>query len=189
VKPDWNLRKKLEQKEITELIQELKRLDPRRAENIDAKNKVRLIRAIEICQTLGTVPLPISPSPFRGEGWGKVTFLQIGVSVPKEKLHAKIKARLDDRWQAGMIEEVKKLRAQKLSWKKIQSFGLGYFWIPEYLQEKISLEELYERVYLAEKDYAKRQMTWFQRDKKIVWLEKYTDMKKEVTAFLKNRTS
>lgn len=176
VKPDWKLRKKLDKKSITELIHELKKLDPRRAENIDAKNKVRLIRAIEICATLGQVPEEKSNPQYQA--------LQIGVSVPKEKLHAKIKKRLDARWQAGMIEEVQKLRRQGLSWKKIQSFGLGYFWIPEYLQEKINLEELYEKVYLAEKDYAKRQMTWFQKDPRIKWLEKYKDMEKEAKKFI-----
>ncbi len=184
VKPDWKLRKKLEQKEITELIHELKKLDPRRAENIDAKNKVRLIRAIEICKTLGTVPANGGSTSLMEVEPPRYDFLQIGVSVPKEKLHAKIKKRLDARWQAGMIEEVQKLRKLGLSFAKIQSFGLGYFWIPEYLQEKITLEELYERVYLAEKDYAKRQMTWFQKDARIKWLEKYSDMEKEVKNFI-----
>lgn len=181
VKPDWNLRKELEKKEITELIQELKKLDPVRAENIDAKNKVRLIRAIEICHAIGKVPL-IPRSTLCDS---RYEFIQIGVSVPKEKLHAKIKKRLDQRWKDGMIAEVEKLHHQGLSWKKIQSFGLGYFWIPEYLQDKIPLEELYERVYLAEKDYAKRQVTWFQKDKRIVWLEKYAAMQKAVAKFLK----
>ena len=177
VKPDWNLRKVLEKKSVEELFVMLKKLDPKRAENIDAKNPVRLIRAIEICQTLGQVPKEKSNPQYQA--------LQIGVSVPKEKLHAKIQKRLDDRWKAGMIKEVQTLHEKGLSWKKIQSFGLGYFWIPEYLQEKISLEELYERVYLAEKDYAKRQMTWFQRDKRILWLEKYSGMQKEVGKFIK----
>jgi len=179
VKPDWKFRKELEKKSSEELFSALQKLDPKRAENIDAKNKVRLIRAIEICKTLGKVP-----DTSYGLRVTNYDFLQIGVSVPKEKLHAKIQARLDNRWQAGMIEEVKKLRTLGLSWKKIQSFGLGYFWIPEYLQEKISLEELYARVFLAEKDYAKRQMTWFQKDKSILWLEKYIDMQKEVAKFI-----
>lgn len=189
VKPDWDLRKKLEKKEITELIQELKKLDPRRAENIDAKNKARLIRAIEICKILGKVPsLNLTPAlslTRRGGNMNEIEFLQIGISVPKEKLHEKIKNRLDQRWKDGMIEEVNNLREKyKLSWKKIQSFGLGYFWIPEYLQEKITLKELYEKVYLAEKDYAKRQMTWFSKDTRIKWIEKYEDMEKEIAKFL-----
>lgn len=176
VKPDWELRNQLRNSTVDELFQQLQKLDPKRAENIDAKNPVRLIRAIEICQTLGQVPEEKADPQYQA--------LQIGVSVPKEKLHAKIQKRLDDRWQAGMIKEVQALHRQGLSWEKIQSFGLGYFWIPQYLQEKISLEELYARVYLAEKDYAKRQMTWFARDKRILWLDKYDSIAKEVGKFL-----
>jgi len=177
VRPDQKLRQELAQKEIAELIHELEELDPERAKNIDTKNKVRLIRAIEICRAIGKVPEEKSDPQYQA--------LQIGVSVAKEKLHAKIKKRLDDRWRDGMIEEVERLSKEGLSWKKIQSFGLGYFWIPEYLNEKITLEELYEKVYSAEKDYAKRQMTWFSKEKRILWLEKYQDMEKEVEKFLK----
>jgi tRNA dimethylallyltransferase len=180
VEPDWQLRKELDKESTEELFSRLKKLDPRRAKDIDAKNKVRLIRAIEICGSLGHVPDTKYQIPNT-----KYQFLQIGVSVPKETLHARIKARLDARWSDGMLAETEKLHRQGLSWEKIQSFGLGYFWMPEYLQKKIILEELYEKVYLAEKDYAKRQMTWFSKDKRIIWLEKYSDMQKEVAKFMK----
>lgn len=180
VEPNWPLRKELGKKSTEELFTQLQKLDPRRAKDIDAKNKVRLIRAIEICASLGHVPDTKYQIPNT-----KYQFLQIGVSVPKEILHARIKARLDTRWRDGMLEETNRLHQQGLSWEKIQSFGLGYFWMPEYLQEKIMLEELYEKVYLAEKDYAKRQMTWFAKDKQIVWLEKYSDIQKEITRFIK----
>ena len=188
VKPDPELRRRLEIESAENLFIQLKKLDPERAKNIDAKNKVRLIRAIEICQTLGQVPTTKADPQY--------DVLQIGLDVPKEKLHAKIKKRLDQRWKDGMLEEVKFLRKKyKLSWKKIQSFGLGYFWIPEYLQNKIALDELYEKVFLAEKDYAKRQMTWFSAQgrsvsggqKKIVWLEKYPNIQKEITSFTKKQ--
>ncbi|MDO8240889.1 MAG: tRNA (adenosine(37)-N6)-dimethylallyltransferase MiaA [Candidatus Moranbacteria bacterium] len=180
VAPNWELRKDLETKSTEELFTKLKKLDTRRAENIDAKNKVRLIRAIEICQAVGRVPDNRSTLHVP-----RYASLKIGINPGKEKLHAKIKKRLDQRWKDGMLEEVQKLHKVGLSWKKIQSFGLGYFWIPKYLREEITLEELYERVYLAEKDYAKRQMTWFQKDKKILWLTKYSDIQKAVTKFIK----
>lgn len=179
VAPDWELRKKLETKSVEELFAKLKKLDDRRAENIDAKNKVRLIRAIEICQAIGKVPEPSYELQVTS-----YDYLKIGINPGKEKLHAKIKKRLDQRWKDGMLAEVQKLHQSGLSWKKIQSFGLGYFWIPKYLRKEITLSELYERVYLAEKDYAKRQMTWFQKDKKILWLTKYSDMQKAVAKFV-----
>ncbi|MFA7208893.1 MAG: tRNA (adenosine(37)-N6)-dimethylallyltransferase MiaA [Parcubacteria group bacterium] len=179
VKPDWELRNQLDDSSLEDLFAQLRKLDPKRARSIDAKNKVRLIRAIEICKTLGQVPEEKSDPRYQT--------LQIGLAVPKEELHAKIKKRLDRRWRDGMIEEIEKLHTHGLSWKKIQSFGLGYFWIPEYLRKKISLEELYSKVYLSEKDYAKRQLTWFKKDLRILWLEKYGDIEKEVAIFLKNK--
>lgn len=100
-----------------------------------------------------------------------------------------------------MIKEIKDLKKQGLSWKKIQSFGLGYFWIPLYLHPiKYAVKrrppkaefnmvknkkELFDKIYQAEKDYAKRQMTWFGKDKRIKWIEKYKDIEKEAMSFLK----
>ena len=102
-----------------------------------------------------------------------------------------------------MIGEVKKLRASGLSWKKIQSFGLGYYWIPLYLQGKLpkiksfekvypvkssrseDIENVFNRVYQAEKDYAKRQVTWFKKDQRIIWLANYLRIEKLVKPFLK----
>jgi tRNA dimethylallyltransferase len=181
VKPDLELRKRLGKETTGKLFQMLAKLDPERANNIDKNNKIRIIRAIEICKTLGKVPKIINYKP-RGTNH---EFLQIGIEVAREILNEKIKKRLKMRFRAGMIDEVMRLRKKGLGWKKIQSFGLAYFWIPLYLENKISLEELYERVYLAEKDYAKRQMTWLRKDKRILWLKSYKEIEKKVKSFLR----
>jgi tRNA dimethylallyltransferase len=185
VKPDKKLRDRLEKKSAEKLFEMLQKLDPQRANNIDPKNKIRLIRAIEICKELGKVPIPQIRKNKKYE------FLQIGIDIPKEKLQENIKKRLKKRFAQGMIKEVESLKKSGLSWKKIQSFGLGYFWIPLYLQKKLSKEELFEKVYQAEKDYAKRQMTWFKKDQRIVWLpvcqrgrKNYEAIKKKVAEFL-----
>lgn len=114
-------------------------------------------------------------------------FLQIGIKLSKEKIHQNIEKRLRYRFAQGMIREVKNLHSkERLSWKKIESFGLGYFWIPKYLKGEIRIkEELFEKIFQAEKDYAKRQMTWFRKDKRIVWLEKYQSIEKEIINFIK----
>jgi tRNA dimethylallyltransferase len=178
VKPDWELRNKLRDKPKEELFNILRELDPKRTKIIDKNNPVRLIRAIEICKSLGKVPAVSSENK-------KYQFLQIGINISKENLHSNIKKRLEKRFKQGMIEEVEKLhKKNKLSWKKIQSFGLGYFWIPEYLSGRIGKEELFEKIYQAEKDYAKRQTTWFKKDCRILWLEKYGSIEKEVKNFL-----
>lgn len=180
VKPDKVLRNKLRNKSAEALFKMLQKLDPERAETIDKKNKVRLVRAIEIAKSLGHVPnikYQILNTQYH--------FLQIGIDVPKEKLRKNIRKRLDQRFKQGMIKEVEHLHKSGLSWKKIQSFGLGYYWIPLYLKGGISNNELFEKVYLAEKDYAKRQMTWFKKDKRIIWLESYKEIKGGVKNFIK----
>ncbi len=180
VKPDWKLRKKLEKYSAEKLFSMLNKLDPIRAKNIDAKNKVRLVRAIEICRALGNVPKFTKIYDLRFKNY---EFLQIGIKVPKDQLYKNIENRVLTRFKQGMIAEVAKLRASGLSWKKIQSFGLAYFWIPLYLQNKISTAELIEKVIQAEKNYAKRQMTWFKRDSRIKWLKNYKEIETEVKKF------
>jgi len=186
VKPDWKFRNKLKKYSTEKLFSMLKKLDPRRAKNIDRNNRVRLIRAIEICKKIKRVPL-LKNSQFLPTN-SQLKFLQIGIKLPKEKLHKKIEKRVLARFAQGMIEEVEKLHQQGFSWKKIQSFGLAYYWIPLYLQKKISKTKLIEKIIRAEKNYAKRQMTWFKRDKRIHWLENYQEIEKQVRKFMNEKS-
>jgi len=195
VGPDWKLRKKLSKKSIPELIQELKKLDARRVKEIDKNNKVRLIRAIEICKSLGKVPKISDQQAMNSDQY---EFLQIGINISKEKLHERIKTRLDKRFKQGMVKEVKDLHVKdKVSWKKLEDFGLEYRWIAKYLQGKIKLPEMRAELYQDIKKYAKRQITWFHKDpklsrqggscganKRIKWMKNYREIEKEVKKFL-----
>jgi len=183
VKPDWKLRKKLEKYSAEKLFAMLKKLDSARAKTIDAKNKVRLVRAIEICKSIKKVPqLPAASCQLPV---AKYDFFQTGIKLSREELYKNIEKRVKSRFKQGIVDEVKRLHSEGLSWKKIQSFGLAYFWIPLYLQKKISREELVEKVVQAEKNYAKRQMTWFKRDKGIEWLGDCKEIERATKIFLK----
>jgi len=183
VKPDWKLRKDLEKKSPAQLFAILKKSDPIRAKNIDAKNPVRLIRAIEICRVLGSVP----DTRYKILNT-KYQFLQIGIAREKEELHQRISLNIRKRLQAGMITEVEKLKNSGLSWEKIKSFGLSFKLIPQFLRGEIQTEEeLAEKIYLAEKNYAKRQMTWFKKNNKIKWLTDYEEIKLSVKNFIQTR--
>ena len=178
VAPNQLLRSMLRNKTTEELFAMLKKLDPNRAKSIDAKNPVRLVRAIEICKAIGKVPMLKSENK-------KYDFLQIGIAREKEELDERIKINVKKRFGSSMIEEVQKLHAAGLSWKKMESFGLSYKFIPQYLKNKNSSEEeLIEKIYATEKDYAKRQMTWFKKDPRIVWLPDYQKIEKIVEEFL-----
>lgn len=179
VKPNWSLREKLSKESTEQLFDKLKKIDSERAKTIDRQNKVRLIRALEICEKLGKVPV-INLSKKRN--W---EFLQIGIQREKENLRKRIKLNVKTRMKQGMIAEIKKLHSV-LSWEKIESFGLSFKLIPQYLKGEIaSLKKLEEKIYLTEKNYAKRQITWFNKDKRIKWLSNYNSIEKEVSDYLR----
>ncbi|MBU1045796.1 tRNA (adenosine(37)-N6)-dimethylallyltransferase MiaA [Patescibacteria group bacterium] len=163
VKPDWALRRKLEKHPAEELFRRLEKLDSKRAKNIDRHNKRRLIRAIEI--VLKTKK-PIAPVKKKQ----KYNVLIIGIKTEKKELQDKIRARLLKRLKQGMVEEVENLKKSGLSWKRLEEFGLEYRFIAFYLQNKINYEEMIEKLQKEIEYYAKRQMTWFRKDKRIRWI-------------------
>jgi len=191
VKPDWKLRGELEKKDTEELFKELKRFDPRRAKNIDAKNRRRLIRALEIVIKTGQ---PVPPLKFsapggpaclagrRASGWD---VLYVGVKKSDRELKSLIKERLMRRLSQGMIQEVKKLRKSGISWKRLDDFGLEYRYIARHLQGQLSRDEMVERLQKEIEHYAKRQMTWFKRDKRIHWIRNYKKSEQLAKRFLR----
>ena len=70
-----------------------------------------------------------------------------------------------------MLNEVKTLHKNGLSWKKLESFGLEYKYCALYLQNKISKQEMEQNILLASRQYAKRQLTWWKRNPEIIWSE------------------
>jgi tRNA dimethylallyltransferase len=73
--------------------------------------------------------------------------------------------------EEGMIDEIKKLKENGISSKRLEDFGLEYRWLNRYLEKKITLLEMKEGLYRDTCHYAKRQMTWFKKIKNINWLE------------------
>ena len=159
VPPNLKLRKDLEKESVPELFKMLKKLDSGRAKTIDPKNRVRLIRAIEIVKALGTAVEPL------------YKFIKIGLYLPEEKLKEKIRIRLFARIRGGMVQEAKKLHKNGVSWKRMQELGLEYRYLALYLQNKISKKEMLEKLSAEIYQYARRQMTWFKRDKQIKWFD------------------
>lgn len=180
VPPNATLRKNLEKFSVAELFEKLQKLDPIRAETIDGKNPRRLIRAIEIATALGSVPTRASAKP-------RYDVLVIGLTLPREELLERIRTRLLARMRRGMVAEARHLRAEGLSWKRMESLGLEYRFLAQFLQGKITKEEMFSLLEIAIRQYAKRQMVWFKRNEKIKWFAP-KDTKKVfmlVTKFLK----
>lgn len=166
VSPNKKLRKKLSLLDGRQLLMLLQKLDKRRAKNIDPQNKVRLIRAIEIAKALGKVPKI-------KEKKTQYKFIKIGLYLPPEKLKMKIEKRVKKMFQAGLLNEIKKLKRSGVSDKRLRELGFEY-WEPT--PEKVILETI---------KYAKRQMTWFKRDKEIKWLDASTKNLSKIIPLLK----
>lgn len=190
VPPNKRLRKKLERLTATELFGMLKRKDPQRAKTIEQKNKRRLIRALEIIEKTGK-PIPTNIKSKKQEA--RWNILLLGIWMPNKILDKRIKTRLHARLNPptgeNMIAEVKHLRARyRISWQRLENFGLEYRWIARYLQKQISHQEMEEKLYQDIKRYARRQMTWFKRDPRIIWIEykNKTQLQKEADSLIKN---
>ena len=155
VPPNKKLRAQLARKSSAELFRALSKLDPARSKTIDAQNPVRLIRAIEIAKALGKVPKIKKTSLYDVE-WVYLDF-------PDDILKERINTRLLERIKKGMINETKKLRESGMSWKKIESLGLECRSTAQFLQKKISKQQLIDELNNDIWHYAKRQRTWFKK--------------------------
>ena len=148
-----HLEEELENKTNEELFAFLLEKDSRRAATIDRSNRMRLIRALEIVESNGKVPKLTSPL-FRYD----VEFYLLNPS--KELLEERVHKRLLKRFEIGMLQEMESLIAQGYEIGILASKGIEYKWMAAYLEQKISYEELIEKLRIATWQYAKRQRTW-----------------------------
>lgn len=171
---DRRLRRSLEEiaKEqgASALYEKLRAVDPESCEIIHANNVKRVIRAIEFYEKTGK---KISAhnreqrqniSPYR--------FAYFVLNDDREKIYRQIDQRVNLMMERGLVEEVRALRAMGCSRGMVSMQGLGYKEILSYLEGEISQEEA---VYLIKRDtrhFAKRQLTWFKREKEVTWIEK-----------------
>ncbi len=177
------LRKKLAQKTNLELFKILEKIDKKRAKDIKQKNelnnKVRLIRAIEIAKVLGKVPEIKKERP-------EYQFIKIGLKVPLDILKERIQERLNQRIKNGMLKEIKNLHENGLFWKRMYELGLEYRYTALYLQKKLNKKEYLEKLNSEIYKYAKRQITYFKRDPKIIWFQVNKNLKKNVEKTIAN---
>lgn len=167
ISENTKLREELKDRSVDELFIKLRELNPERANSMndsDRKNARRLIRAIEICSS-------DKNSQILKKVESKYDPYFIGINPKKEILHERIHRRLINRLENGMIDEAKTLHENGLSYERMEELGLEYRYMARYLQGKLSYEQMVEQLENEIRHYAKRQMTWFRRNKDIVWYE------------------
>lgn len=156
---DEKFHAELLQKELSELNELLLRLRPDLHTREDLRHKDRCIRAIEIATFMKTKDADAQRKKMVKPD---IRPLVLETSLERCELREKIKMRLLERMNAGLIEEVEKIYASGISWTRLESLGLEYKFVAEFLQNKIKTrEELFEKLFTAICKFAKRQETWF----------------------------
>ena len=148
----------------------LRQVDPVSAEMIDANNVKRTIRALEYFEKTGE-PISRHNEEERAKE-SPYDFRYFVLTDERAHLYERIDHRVDLMLEAGLVEEVKRLRAQGCHKGMVSMQGLGYKEILSWLEGEISYEEA---VYLLKRDtrhFAKRQLTWFRRERDVIWLNK-----------------
>jgi len=148
------------------LYEKLKSVDPASARKISANDLKRIIRALEVYYAAG---LPISEKQKEREGiWGKLPVKIFGLSYKRDELYRRIDERVDKMFDNGAIDEVNKLIKLPLSITAAKIIGIPE--IKGYLDGKYSQDEAKSIMAQHTRNFAKRQFTWFKRDKRIKWI-------------------
>lgn len=165
VPPQPLLRKAYEAKPLEDLVSLLLKIDPDAHVEVDCKNKRRVIRALELMTFTGQ-----KMSQLRKKGPPLVEALQIGIERDREELYARADAEIDRMVSAGLVEEVRVLLAEGVQENCPAFTSLGYREIAAHLRGELDLEIAIDRIKKITHAYIRRQITWFKRDPRIVWV-------------------
>jgi len=172
VGPNKQLREDLEKKSTEQLFNDLTRQDLVRAHAIDKHNRVRLIRALEIIDSIGKVPVQVKPEL-------RYTTDIYLLNPSRELLREHITKRLEKRLAVGMVAEVRNLITQGYTSSTMKKFGLEYVTIGKYLEGALSEELMKQELITKSMQYAKRQQTW---NKKYTTSKNYTVIKVSINS-------
>ncbi len=169
IPPDKKLRKRLAEKNAGELFVYLSKIDMKKANSMnmsDRKNPRRLIRAIEIAENKKLCPKKIDKNFIE-----ETKFIKIGLKTDINTAEEKIKQRIEQRIKAGALEETKSLLVSGYGFALPSMTACGYRVFEKYFRNNLDLDTLKKIWFEAERSYLKRQMTWFNKEKKIRWFD------------------
>ncbi|HUI30402.1 MAG TPA: tRNA (adenosine(37)-N6)-dimethylallyltransferase MiaA [Candidatus Acidoferrales bacterium] len=162
------LRERLHSEGAKELLDELKRIDPDAAQGLLPQNYKRVVRALEVYYSSGK-----RISELRKTRPSVVNFnaIQFGIQLDRKLLYQRIERRVDEMVGRGLVHEVKEILRRGFDPKLNSLQTVGYKEAINHLKGKISFEEMISLIKMNTRRYAKRQMTWLKKDKRIVWIE------------------
>ena len=150
------------------LHERLMRIDPETAGRLSPNDIRRVVRGLEIYELTGKSQTELNRLDAEKEE--KYNTFMFALEWPREVLYRRIDLRVDEMIRRGLVEEVRRLLDKGLSAGSTAMQALGYKEIAQYLSGEISLEEAADRVKMGSRHYAKRQISWFKRDKRTVWI-------------------
>ncbi len=151
------------------LHQRLTEVDPISAKKIHPHNINRLIRALEIYEATGQAKSYFDEQSKKEEV--PYDYTLIGLDWPREFLYQRINKRVDQMVENGLLEETKMLLDHGYNWDLSSMKAIGYKELRPYLENQQSLDQAIEKLKKDSRHFAKRQMTWFRKDKRIHWIE------------------
>ncbi len=167
---DTKLRAELEAAPLEDLLRELNERDAVTYEKIDRQNPRRVIRAVEVIRMTGK-PFSEQRSDWKQSAIGNRQMAIYGFTRASGDLHKRIEARVDEMFRRGLVAETKLLLERGLAENRTAMQSLGYRQVAEHLHGERSLPETIELVKIRTRQFAKRQMTWFQRQLHLEWIE------------------
>lgn len=148
----------------------LRKVDPKSAEEIHENNRKRVIRALEFYENCGK---PISThNKEQRQKTSAYNSCYFVLTDDRKKLYERIESRVDQMLSKGLVDEVRTLNERGCNASMVSMQGLGYKEILEYLDGRCSLLEAVEKIKKETRHFAKRQLTWFRREKDVIWLDK-----------------
>lgn len=148
----------------------LRKVDPESAEEIHENNRKRVIRALEFYENCGK---PISThNKEQRQKTSAYNSCYFVLTDDRKKLYERIESRVDQMLSKGLVDEVKTLKERGCNASMVSMQGLGYKEILEYLDGRCSLLEAVEKIKKETRHFAKRQLTWFRREKDVIWIDK-----------------
>ena len=185
IKLDEEYRKKLEdiveKQGLEVLYEQAKKIDPQAMKKISKNDKKRIMRVLEIYKATGKTKTEQEIESRRKPV--EYEYKVYAINWDREKLYQRINKRVDIMIEQGLVEEVKNIL------KKYKTFptamqGLGYKEVVDYLDGKYTKEEMIEKIKMETRRYAKRQLTWFRKNKQTIWLDGTDDIQNNINIIL-----
>ncbi len=153
------------------LFEKLRRIDPKACENLHPNNVKRVIRAIEFYEKSGGKRIS-EHNEKQHEKLSPYCYTYFVLTDDRAVLYEKINRRVDDMLENGLVEEVKNLKKMGCSKDLVSMQGLGYKEILDYLEGACTLEDAVYRIKRDTRHFAKRQITWFKRERDVIWVSR-----------------